>query len=592
MSNLKVRNLIARDLFPIPDNVAPENLRCVKIHIPDDPEHLAIFAGAFRLLTLWNSWQKDGTTNARDAANAWKEAYRRGIQDCTECDEVENECITYRLDDNDLITWAPQDPFRQPGYKPEGYANVPFVLLDDIDLIDTALGFQKGDILTGFFGIPVITPALDEGLARFRVRCKGTGVVELHLLKMPLGGQVLITQDDDPFTANIVSLYKDPTSLPLEITTEIVIEVKFEEPGSHHVDVTFLARFDDELTFFTYGGGVRSVVLCGFDPMKQDGGIDIEEGDCMRLRIHPDDPCIIQHECSPGVWENWYDPRACIGSSVVVQPSPGGDLPEFECSEYDVTLRASDRWLLPVPVSDGYTVQISDVSGGWNDSSLQWSCPDGRQYFLGICGTQQPAQETDPLQTVNHMRLIAEVDGVFYDAYNTTITVPAGTEDTQLYFQANDGSLEGNQGSVSFHVKVCNTGGGALYEQLVLDSISDAAVVSSFETDITKLYKITLSGNVQTNYPANPDTRNDAFYFTEDDWDTHDRPDRITACPGDKVEIQIDGNSFPSIPDYSDTHSYVVYRQGTGNTFSFNFCDVTGAYSDNNGVFTITIELA
>ena len=57
----------------------------------DDDEHYAIFAGAFALLTKWNSWQKDGTTNAVDASNVWKEAMDMGFSDC--CENAETRTV-------------------------------------------------------------------------------------------------------------------------------------------------------------------------------------------------------------------------------------------------------------------------------------------------------------------------------------------------------------------------------------------------------------------------------------------------------------------------------------------------------------------
>lgn len=82
MADIKARDLIVRQLFPIPENVVPDGVKCIQLTIPDDMQHEAVFMGAVALLTKWNSWQKDGTTNARDAANAWKEALLTGIEAC------------------------------------------------------------------------------------------------------------------------------------------------------------------------------------------------------------------------------------------------------------------------------------------------------------------------------------------------------------------------------------------------------------------------------------------------------------------------------------------------------------------------------
>jgi len=67
-------NILRRQVFPIPVNVAPVGTRCVMVNIPDDDEHQAIFMGAIDLLCKWNSWQRDGTDNAVRASEAWKRA--------------------------------------------------------------------------------------------------------------------------------------------------------------------------------------------------------------------------------------------------------------------------------------------------------------------------------------------------------------------------------------------------------------------------------------------------------------------------------------------------------------------------------------
>lgn len=67
-------NIVRRQVFPIPSVVAPVGTRCVKVNIPDDDEHEAIFMGAIALLTKWNSWQRDGTDNAVQASEVWKRA--------------------------------------------------------------------------------------------------------------------------------------------------------------------------------------------------------------------------------------------------------------------------------------------------------------------------------------------------------------------------------------------------------------------------------------------------------------------------------------------------------------------------------------
>jgi len=185
-------------------------------------------------------------------------------------------------------------------------------------------------------------------------------------------------------------------------------------------------------------------------------GLDLGEDISMQIRISPDDSCIIQMWCIDH-WEDWYDPRECIPGQIE-QPTDGGGLAPGECREWDVSLRGNEKWLLPAVVSAGDTIEITGASGAWNDGTLGWNCVDGRAYFAGVCGTPEPPDGSDPLQTASHMRLIMEIDSVFYDAYNQLQAVPSGVTDEQVVFQANDSTLEGNSGAVSFHVKLCKAG--------------------------------------------------------------------------------------------------------------------------------------
>lgn len=157
--------------------------------------------------------------------------------------------------------------------------------------------------------------------------------------------------------------------------------------------------------------------------------------------------------------------QAAIDDSVLGvpgQPAPAGTLPSVTCKTWHVELRGSDKWLCPVPVDDGYTVSISGASGGYSDGYLggvRWYCPDGHRYTLGSCGSGTDAGEsTDPIPSIYHMRLIAQVGSGYADVLGGGYVVPNGTGPTNLWLQANDGTLSDNLGSIRFDVTVCSSG--------------------------------------------------------------------------------------------------------------------------------------
>jgi len=319
------------------------------------------------------------------------------------------------------------------------------------------------------------------------------------------------------------------------------------------------------------------------DPFcSSNAAIDLE--DEMRLRISPTDPCVIQIECTPDNWEDWYNPLTCILGSGVAQPtSPTGQPGVGECQTYDAVLQGNGQWLLPVQVSSGYTIQVLGLTGAWTDGSGVWFCPDGQHYILGGCAGLQGFSGTDPLPSAYHGSLIAQIGASFYNPLTGTFTVPSGITDENMIFQFNDSDITNNGGSISFQVKVCNSTTSSA--SLSLDTGSNATVSTPFNTDPSKSYKVTISGRGVVG--AGP-TSFDAFYY-----DVSGTPVRATTggsfCTFTNIlEVYVDGHEFTPIPSFVSSDVYVLFLAGTGSPFAFGYCD--SDYSDNHGTFTILVE--
>lgn len=134
-------------------------------------------------------------------------------------------------------------------------------------------------------------------------------------------------------------------------------------------------------------------------------------------------------------------------------PTPG------LCKDFYVTLSANQKWICPVPITGDFNIQVEQCKGGWTpDPTHYWYCPSGETYTLGGCAPGTGATDAgDPLNTVNHMRLVGNYGSTWFDAYNTTYVVPSsvGTQET-LFLQANDSDISNNLGSITFHVSICN----------------------------------------------------------------------------------------------------------------------------------------
>jgi len=157
-------------------------------------------------------------------------------------------------------------------------------------------------------------------------------------------------------------------------------------------------------------------------------------------------------------------PGGTPGPAGVTIPTGEGVPEAGECREYNLLLQAYTFTLLPVPVSSGDTVTVSEFKGAWSDSfpdplTAFWYCLTGNIFALGFCSGAQHTESGDPLNTAPHMGLIAEIGGIaqYFDCSvdGITFTVPPGVTDEQVLFMANDSTPADNQGGVSFHVKVC-----------------------------------------------------------------------------------------------------------------------------------------
>lgn len=198
-----------------------------------------------------------------------------------------------------------------------------------------------------------------------------------------------------------------------------------------------------------------------FTPMGVEGAED------NLIRQNPDNPCLLETSINGTDWCPFADLSLCTpagsqpgsGSS---QPSPGGG---DQC--YNARLQASNKWLLPFQVNTGDVIAISDTTGAWTDGSGLWQCPNGQSYFLGACTGTTALNGADPAPTIPHASLIAKIGSVYYAAYNTSITVPAGITAANVEFQINDASLSGNYGEVSF--KACVTNNAATTWEQVFD---------------------------------------------------------------------------------------------------------------------------
>jgi len=179
------------------------------------------------------------------------------------------------------------------------------------------------------------------------------------------------------------------------------------------------------------------------------------DGDDFMIRQNPDNPCLLENSVDGITWCTWADLSLCLSANPA-QPTGGGVLTPGECRNFRATLDGNGQWLLPVPVSAGYTIELSSLSGGWTDGGGDWNCPNGQSYILGACSGVGGYDGSDPLPSALHAQVIFECNGSFFNALSGVVPIPGGTpDDSVVTFQMNDATLSDNFGTVGFNVKVC-----------------------------------------------------------------------------------------------------------------------------------------
>ena len=272
--------------FTIPQNVLPDGDFLLPVCINRDDLH--------RMLSvLWEGrfLIPDDPENTEFPTDTHTLRHMRGVLEalayinrpcevpCYECEACEDGCREHSPNSG-IITYAPNDPFRTPTYTPPGYFLPPWYTNPGIPLP----GVIPSDAMVNFLAIPNAFAIPTSGFPRARINFSGAGEVEIELVQIIQGGLALITVDDDFTTAQFVDLTSmsaaevasvgfvlaalgiENDASPNQTT---VIEIDIENPGDHHIDVTFIPNVDiaDEI-LIGMGGGIRRVSLCGVDMVE------------------------------------------------------------------------------------------------------------------------------------------------------------------------------------------------------------------------------------------------------------------------------------------------------------------------------------
>jgi hypothetical protein len=195
------------------------------------------------------------------------------------------ECVTFLPTDPHFRYW-PNHPFLEPGAStgwPSGFLSVSWDSLDGWldNLLGPLVGMQATDAIT--FWAVSLPGAEDEpysgdvwpGFAFPFYIGAGGGHLELELLDIPYGGLATIVMDGNLWGANFVNLGTDPLELAdpeagwSDTVAPEIIRLEVEE-GHHVLEVRYVFWAQLEPPYLLYGGGFRSLKVCGLDIMAED----------------------------------------------------------------------------------------------------------------------------------------------------------------------------------------------------------------------------------------------------------------------------------------------------------------------------------
>lgn len=179
---------------------------------------------------------------------------------------------------------------------------------------------------------------------------------------------------------------------------------------------------------------------------------DYEMSICEQLRFHNGK---LQGLCC-GEWTDITGQAGLVGGPT--QQGSGGQTPApGACTTYHAQFAASSQYLVPALVSAGDVLTFSNANGAGQDGTVSpWHCPNGQTFFANACVGSGGTSGGDPAPAIFHMRLVALINGVYYEADSGVVTVPGGVSNAQIIIQANDSTLSDNSGSYALDIEVCN----------------------------------------------------------------------------------------------------------------------------------------
>lgn len=188
----------------------------------------------------------------------------------------EDECYSYKPY-APSVTFYPTNPYTQPNVVPPGYGIPPMYVYDGgITLLP---GLEVGDVIVPFLGLTDALSVFLGQMTGFKITTYGSGQIEVDLISAPLGGKCLIGINKQPNLVDIllgifntsadtiVDLDFDALEFPPDdgVIQKQEIDINVAPGTKTEVYFSFMPVGDPLNIPVKYGGGFRSLQLCGFE---------------------------------------------------------------------------------------------------------------------------------------------------------------------------------------------------------------------------------------------------------------------------------------------------------------------------------------
>lgn len=196
-----------------------------------------------------------------------------------------------------------------------------------------------------------------------------------------------------------------------------------------------------------------------------------EGDDCMGCCLRWSEAGILE-QFTCGAWTPVPGPGSTIpitgvpGPTATPQPGPG------DCEQFIGKVLFFGRWLLPVSVSAGDTVHVTNALGATQDYIVDYPayrCGDGTEFiFNGCLSGSEIFNGSDPAPAYHHGNLIAYDGTNYYDCgqaangIEVVLTIKPGISDAPLQFLINSPG-PGGTGDITFDVRICKAAASPIF---------------------------------------------------------------------------------------------------------------------------------